>query len=274
MTNILVVDDEKKICEFVKAYLDKEGYDTDIVYDGKTAIDYFDKNKYDIIVLDRMLPDISGEEVCRYIRKKSDTPIVMLTAKIEDEDRIEGFNLGCDDYLCKPFNVKELVLRVKAILKKSFPIVMLTAKIEDEDRIEGFNLGCDDYLCKPFNVKELVLRVKAILKKSFKSSEKSMLKFEDELEIDTESHDVKVRGEYIILTNTEYKLLLMMASNPNKVYTRIELLEAINEGYYERLDRAIDNHIKNLRQKIELDSRNGRIIQTVYGVGYKFGLKE
>lgn len=227
MTNILVVDDEKKICEFVKAYLDKEGYDTDIVYDGKTAIDYFDKNKYDIIVLDRMLPDISGEEVCRYIRKKSDTPIVMLTAKIEDEDRIEGFNLGCDDYLCKPFNVKELVLRVKAILKKSF-----------------------------------------------KSSEKSMLKFEDELEIDTESHDVKVRGEYIILTNTEYKLLLMMASNPNKVYTRIELLEAINEGYYERLDRAIDNHIKNLRQKIELDSRNGRIIQTVYGVGYKFGLKE
>lgn len=227
MTNILVVDDEKKICEFVKAYLDKEGYDTDIVYDGKTAIDYFDKNKYDIIVLDRMLPDISGEEVCRYIRKKSDTPIVMLTAKIEDEDRIEGFNLGCDDYLCKPFNVKELVLRVKAILKRSF-----------------------------------------------KNSERSMLKFKDELEIDTESHDVKVRGEYIILTNTEYKLLLMMASNPNKVYTRIELLEAINEGYYERLDRAIDNHIKNLRQKIELDSRNGKIIQTVYGVGYKFGLKE
>lgn len=227
MTNILVVDDEKKICEFVKAYLDKEGYDIDIVYDGKTAIDYFDKNKYDIIVLDRMLPDISGEEVCRYIRKKSDTPIVMLTAKIEDEDRIEGFNLGCDDYLCKPFNVKELVLRVKAILKRSF-----------------------------------------------KNSERSMLKFKDELEIDTESHDVKVRGEYIILTNTEYKLLLMMASNPNKVYTRIELLEAINEGYYERLDRAIDNHIKNLRQKIELDSRNGKIIQTVYGVGYKFGLKE
>lgn len=227
MTKILVVDDEKKICEFIKAYLDKEGYDTDIVYDGKTSIEYFNKNNYKLIILDRMLPDISGEEICSYIRERSDIPIIMLTAKIEDEDKIEGFTLGCDDYLCKPFNVKELVLRVKAILKRSS-----------------------------------------------NNKENNIIKFKDELVIDTESHEVEIRGESIILTNTEYKLLLMMASNPNKVYTRIELLETINEGYHEKLDRAIDNHIKNLRQKIEIDSRNCKIIQTVYGVGYKFGLKQ
>ena len=118
MVNILVVDDERKICEFIKAYLDKEGYNTSVVYDGKNAIDHFEKIRYDIVILDRMLPDISGEELCKYIRSKSDIPVIMLTAKIEDDDRIEGFNLGCDDYICKPFNVKELVLRVKVILKR------------------------------------------------------------------------------------------------------------------------------------------------------------
>ena len=119
MIKILVVDDEQKICEFVKAYLDREGYKVTVVYNGKMAIENFEDVDYDLIILDRMLPDISGEEVCKHIRKKSETPIIMLTAKIEDEDRIEGFTLGCDDYLCKPFNVRELVLRVKAILKRN-----------------------------------------------------------------------------------------------------------------------------------------------------------
>lgn len=225
MINILIVDDEKKICEFIKAFLDNEGYYTEVAYDGNSAIDKINSKKYDLIILDRMIPYISGEEICEYIRKKSEVPIIMLTARIEDEDRIDGFKLGCDDYICKPFNINELVLRVKAILKRS----------------SG-------------------------------SYDKEIISYGEELEVNTAIHEVKVRGEEVILTNTEYKILLTLINNPKKIYSREKLLESTIEGYYEKCDRAIDSHIKNLRQKIEVDSRSPRIIQTVYGVGYRFGL--
>lgn len=225
MISILIVDDEKKICEFIKAFLDNEGYYTDVAYDGNSAIDKINSKKYDLIILDRMIPYISGEEICEYIRKKSEVPIIMLTARIEDEDRIDGFKLGCDDYICKPFNINELVLRVKAILKRSSS-----------------------------------------------SYNKKIISYGDELEVNPETHEVKVRGEEVILTNTEYKILLTLINNPKKIYSREKLLESTIEGYYEKGDRAIDSHIKNLRQKIEIDSRNPRIIQTVYGIGYRFGL--
>lgn len=224
MINILLVDDEKKICEFVKAYLEKEGYYVDVVYDGNTAIKYFDNKKYNLVILDRMLPDINGEIVCNYMREKSNIPIIMLTARVEDEDRIEGFTLGCDDYVCKPFNVKELILRIKVVLKRS---------------------GTD---------------------------EEKVLTFGNELQINTSSHEVKVRDEDVVLTNTEYKILLTMASNPKKVFTREELLEITTEDPYVKMDRVIDSHIKNLRQKIKLNLSQTKIIQTIYGVGYKFGL--
>lgn len=226
MINILLIDDEKKICEFVKAYLDKEGYKTDVAYNGNDAVDYLDNNQYDIVLLDRMLPDISGEEICSYIRNN-----------------------------CKLINVS---------------IIMLSAKTEDDDRIEGFELGCDDYICKPFNVKELILRIKAVLKRSHDLETNEKINFKNEIEINTKTHEVKVRGKGVILTNTEYKLLLVMASNPKKIYTREELLESVVEDHLEKFDRVIDSHIKNLRQKIEVDSRNCKIIKTVYGVGYKF----
>ncbi|OXX83659.1 two-component system response regulator [Paraclostridium benzoelyticum] len=224
--NILLVDDEKKICEFVKAYLDKEGYKTDVAYNGNDAINYLDNNQYDIVLLDRMLPDISGEEICNYIRNN-----------------------------CKLMNVA---------------IIMLSAKTEDDDRIEGFELGCDDYICKPFNVKELILRIKSVLKRSHELENNENIKFKNQIEINTKNHEVKVRGKSVILTNTEYKLLLVMASNPKKIYTREELLENVVEDHLEKFDRVIDSHIKNLRQKIESDSRDCKIIKTVYGVGYKF----
>lgn len=226
MINILLIDDEKKICEFVKAYLDKEGYKTDVAYNGNDAINYLDKNQYHIVLLDRMLPDISGEEICNYIRNN-----------------------------CKFMNVA---------------IIMLSAKTEDDDRIEGFELGCDDYICKPFNVKELILRIKSVLKRSHDLENNEKVKFKNQIEINTKTHEVKVRGKSVILTNTEYKLLLVMASNPKKIYTREELLENVVEDHLEKFDRVIDSHIKNLRQKIEVDSRNCKIIKTVYGVGYKF----
>lgn len=226
MINILLIDDEKKICEFVKAYLDKEGYNTDVAYNGNDAINYLDNNQYDIVLLDRMLPDISGEEICNYIRNN-----------------------------CKLINVS---------------IIMLSAKTEDDDRIEGFELGCDDYICKPFNVKELILRIKSVLKRSHELENNEKVKFKNQIEINTKTHEVKVRGKSVVLTNTEYKLLLVMASNPKKIYTREELLENVVEDHLEKFDRVIDSHIKNLRQKIEIDSRNCKIIKTVYGVGYKF----
>ncbi len=225
MVSILIVDDEKKICEFVKAFLDNEGYYTDVAYDGNDAIDKLNSKKYDLVILDRMIPGISGEEICKYIRKKSEVPIIMLTAKIEDEDKIDGFKLGCDDYVCKPFNINELMLRAKAILKRS----------------SNF-------------------------------SDKEIISYGDEIVINTSSHEVKVRGEDVTLTNTEYKILLTLINSYKKIHTRDELLENTIEGYYEKGDRAIDSHIKNLRQKLEVDSRNPKIIQTVYGVGYRFGL--
>lgn len=227
MNSILLVDDEKKICEFVKAYLDKEGYNVDVAYNGKECIYYLERKEYSLIILDRMLPDISGEEICKFVR--------------------------CE------------------YIEPQIPIIMLTAKIEDEDRIEGFNLGCDDYICKPFNVKELILRVKAVLKRT-KFIEKEVLKFNDEIEIDTASRSVKVRGKDVFLTNTEYKLLLIMASNPKRVFTREELLQNVVEDPCEKFDRVIDSHIKNLRQKIEANSKDFKIVKTVYGVGYKFGI--
>lgn len=225
MISILIVDDEKKICEFIKAFLDNEGYCTDVAYDGNSAMDKLESKKYDLVILDRMIPNISGEEICEYIRRKSDVPIIMLTAKVEDEDKIDGFKLGCDDYICKPFNINELVLRVKAILKRSSS-----------------------------------------------SYNKEIISYGEELEVNTATHEVRVRGKEVILTNTEYKILFTLINNPKKIYSREKLLESTIEGYYEKGDRAIDSHIKNLRQKIEVDSRNPIIIQTVYGVGYRFGL--
>lgn len=225
MINILLVDDEKKICEFIKACLDKEGYNSDVAYDGKSAISYFEKNNYDIVILDRMIPDISGEKICEHIRSKSNMPIIMLTSKVEDEDRIEGFKLGCDDYICKPFNVIELVLRIKSILKR-------------------------------INIKG-----------------EEVIKFGNFFELSKISPELKLEGKNIYLTNTEYKILLTLASNPKKVYSREELLENTVGDSYEKFDRVIDSHIKNLRQKIEIDSSNPKIIQTVYGMGYKFGIQ-
>ncbi|MGL5348726.1 MAG: response regulator transcription factor [Peptostreptococcaceae bacterium] len=224
MFNILIVEDEVKINQVIKAYLDKEGYNCIVAQNGSEALESFYNNDFDLIILDRMLPDISGEEICKKIRETSMVHIIMLTAKTEDTDRIEGFNLGCDDYVCKPFNVKELVLRVKAVFRK----------------MGGNN--------------------------------KKLLTFLDELEIDMNSHEVKVRGELVTLTNTEYKILLLFAKNPSRVFDREQLLELTIDEHYEKIDRIIDAHIKNLRSKIELDTKKAKIIQTVYGVGYKFGL--
>ena len=193
-----------------------------LIHDGKKALELFNQETFDLVILDRMLPDISGEEICEKIRQTSLVHIIMLTAKTEEEDKIDGFNLGCDDYVCKPFNVKELILRIKAVFRK----------IDKGD----------------------------------------VIKIKDEVEINTLSYEVKIRGHEVNLTNTEYKILLLLVKNQKKIFTRDELLELVTDDHYEKFDRIIDAHIKNLRQKIEEDTRKPKIIQTVYGVGYKLGI--
>jgi DNA-binding response OmpR family regulator len=224
---ILLVDDEKRIMEVLEAYLEREGYEIHCADNGIEALKKAKTINPDLIILDLMLPDISGEEVCRLVRKESDVPILMLTAKSAEDDRINGIVMGADDYLTKPFSPREVVVRVQAILRR----VKKTEKIE---RIE-------------FNNKQLA--------------------------IDLSKKEVIVKGQDVILTPIEYKLLTNMALNPGRVYSRMDLLEKIqDEGmYYEGYERSVDTHIKNLRKKIELDSRQPMFILTVFGMGYKFG---
>lgn len=227
MQKILIVDDEKRITEVLEAYLIREGYEIHTADNGIDALKKVKSVSPDLMILDLMLPDISGEEVCRLVRKDSDLPILMLTAKSSEDDRINGIVMGADDYVTKPFSPREVVVRVQAILRR----VKKTEKVE---RLE-------------FNDKQLV--------------------------IDLDKKEVTLFGQYINLTPIEYKLLTNMAMNPGRVYSRLDLLEKIqDEGmYYEGYERSVDTHIKNLRKKIEQDPRQPAFIVTVFGMGYKFG---
>ena len=224
---ILLVDDERRIIEVLEAYLEREGYEIHRADNGIDALKKVKTIHPDLIILDLMLPDISGEEVCRLVRKESDVPILMLTAKSAEDDRINGIVIGADDYLTKPFSPREVVVRVQAILRR----------VKKSEKIELLE----------FNHKKLV--------------------------IDLIKKEVMINGDDVTLTPIEYKLLTNMALNPGRVYSRIDLLEKIqDEGmYYEGYERSVDTHIKNLRKKIELDSKQPDFIVTVFGMGYKFG---
>ena len=220
---ILVVDYEIKIVEVVKAYLEKDNYEVFIATDGKSALKSYDDNKQDLIILDLMLPDITGEEVCKILREKSDVPIIMLTAKVDEENILNGFNIGTDDYVIKPFSPKQLIARVNAIIK----------------------------------------RVK---------NNKSKLLFNNgDLIIDKDSYEVFKNNNLITLTPSEYKILLQLAENKNKVFTRGDIISKTMEDDSFVYDRIVDSHIKNIRAKIEDDNKKPKYILTVHGIGYKFG---
>ncbi|PLR92569.1 response regulator transcription factor [Bacillus sp. T33-2] len=225
---ILLVDDERMIIEVLEAYLQKEGYQVFCADNGLDALRKADSVKPDFIVLDLMLPDISGEEVCRLLRKESDVPIMMLTAKSGEDERINGIVIGADDYVTKPFSPKEVVVRTQAILRRT-----------------RMGEQADGQLS--FNSKELVID---LLKK-----------------------EILLNGHGISVTPIEYRLLSNMAKYPGRVYSRMDLLDKIQEdGFsYEGYERSIDTHIKNLRKKIETDARDPKYILTVFGMGYKFG---
>lgn len=223
---ILLVDDEKKILEVVQAYLEKEGYLVYTSMSGKQALEIFKKVNPALLVLDLMLPDLTGQEVCSLIRQESNIPIMMLTAKITEDDKINGFTLGADDYLTKPFSPRELVARVKALLRRSGG---------------GKNSG-------------------------------AVLSFGNEdLVINETSYEVMKKGKLLNLTPNEFKILNILAKHQGKAFSRWELINLALGYDYEGYERTIDTHIKNLRQKIEDDSKNPVYILTVYGIGYKFG---
>lgn len=224
MDNILIIEDEEKVSEIQKAYLEKAGYNVYCATKGMEGIKLFEKIQFSLVILDLMLPDISGEEVCSIIRKISEVHIFMLTAKSTLENRIEGLNLGADEYLVKPFSPRELTARVNALFRR-------------------------------INIHE---------------SESRMYNNGD-LEINYEKRIVKVRGIEISLTPNEFDIVNILSSNGGKVFTREQLIERIMGIDFQGFDRTIDVHIKNIRKKIEEDSRNPKYIVTVTRIGYKFG---
>jgi DNA-binding response OmpR family regulator len=225
--NILAVDDEPKILEAVASFLESKGYTVLTAQDGAQALEVFEKHNISLVLLDLMLPDMSGEEVCATIRKKSRVPIIMLTAKTAESSHLNGLELGADDYITKPFSLKVIVAHVEALLRRT----------------------TDDLV--PLTVKN-----------SWRGGD---------LVVDFEKNIVVKKGEIINLTVSEHKILSALIKYPGKVFTRDELIMLVFGDGFDSFDRAIDNHIKNLRQKIEEDTRNPVYVLTIRGLGYKFG---
>lgn len=226
---VLVVEDDPKIANVIRIYLENAGYRVIHVVKGRDALSLAAKDLPLLVVLDLMLPDMDGETICQELKEMGDIPVIMLTSKASEEERVAGFALGADDYVVKPFSPREFVCRVKSVLKRV-----------GKERISGT-------VQLSFNNGQLVL--------------------------DGQSYRVMREGVPVSLTSTEFKILFTLSSNPQKVFTRDELvLKAL--GYqFEGYERSIDAHIKNIRQKIENDSKKPIFIQTVYGVGYRFGGK-
>ena len=227
---ILVVDDDLNICELLKLYLENEGYTAYVANDGQAAVDMFNEKSPDLVLLDIMLPKMDGWQVCREIRKTSSVPIIMLTAKGETFDKVLGLELGADDYVTKPFDSKEVMARIKAVLRR--------AKGESENS----------------------------------ASEKKIVKY-DKLEINIENYELKVDGKVIDTPPKELELIYHFASNPNRVYTRDQLLDEVWGFDYYGDSRTVDVHVKRLREKLEGVSDKWSL-KTVWGVGYKFETKE
>ena len=227
---ILVVDDDLNICELLKLYLENEGYTAFVANDGQAAVDTFAAKNPDLVLLDIMLPKMDGWQVCREIRKTSSVPIIMLTAKGESCDKVLGLELGADDYVTKPFDAKEVMARIKAVLRRS----------------KG--------------------------ESGTAAQEKKTVSY-DKLEINIENYEMKVNGVVVDTPPKELELIYHFASNPNRVYTRDQLLDEVWGFDYYGDSRTVDVHVKRLREKLEGVSDKWSL-KTVWGVGYKFETKE
>jgi DNA-binding response OmpR family regulator len=238
---VLIVDDEPKILELLKSYLSMNGFNVLCAKNGREGMALFENNNVSLILLDLMLPDLSGEELCRKIRRVSDIPVIMITAKVDEASIIGGLNIGADDYVCKPFSPRQLVARVQAAIRRS-----------GGTSSNGINSG-------------------GINSEGEKAG--AFYSYRD-LTIDTEKRIASRGGEALALTRDEYNILVLLMSRQAKIFTREEILEAVKGDDYNSLDRAVDTHIKKLRAKIGDDSKPPRYRVTVYGMGYRLGQPE
>jgi DNA-binding response OmpR family regulator len=223
---ILIVEDDPKIANVVRVYLENDGFRVAHAEKGREALALAQKEPPLLVILDLMLPDMTGEEICQELKEMGDIPVIILTSKASEEERLAGFALGADDYVVKPFSPRELLFRVKAVLKRS-----------RREELEGTSLL------------------------SFNSGE---------LALDGRSYQTMRKGEAVSLTPTEFKVLITLASTPQKVFTREELVQKALGYNFEGYERSIDAHVKNIRQKLGDDPHHPTYIQTIYGVGYRF----
>ena len=237
MTTILVVDDEPKIVQIARDYLEHAGFRVVIAADGRTALEAVAGERPDLLVLDLGLPGLDGLEVTRRLRQAGDLPIVMLTARDDELDKLLGLELGADDYLTKPFSPRELVARVRAVLRR--------AERSTGEGARGAGTSAAS------------------------ASAATVLQAGD-VTIDVDRMLVQAGGRSVELTPTEFQLLVTLARRPGQIRTRSQLLDAAHGVAFESYERAIDTHIKNLRRKLEPDPRVPRYILTVHGVGYRF----
>jgi two-component system response regulator BaeR len=221
---ILLVEDEITIAQIVREYLLKDGFEVIHEVSGLKALEIFNAQTFDLLLLDLMLPGLSGLDLCKAVRQKSQVPIIMVTARVDEIDRLIGLEMGADDYICKPFSPREVVARVKAVLRR-----------------QQQSLGNQD--------------AKSIL------------------EIDPLTFSVRIQGQPIDLTLSEFKLLSALAARPGQVLSRAQLLDALSDEK-DVYDRTIDSHIKNLRKKLNQFLQDQEIIQTIYGVGYRLFIFE
>jgi DNA-binding response OmpR family regulator len=220
---VLVVDDEPEIVRILRDYLDRAGFAVLTASDGEAAVAMAHRHRPDIVLLDLTLPSLDGLDVARAIRREAEVPIIMLTARSEETDRIVGLELGADDYVAKPFSPREVVARVRAVLRRT-----------DAAHSHG-----------------------------------DVVRVGESIEVDVPKMETFVDGRRIELTATEFQLLLHMARQPGRVFTRAQLLDAVHGVAVESYERAIDAHVKNIRRKIEQDAHAPRHLQTVFGVGYR-----
>jgi two-component system response regulator BaeR len=223
---ILIVEDDKKIADLLKDYLEQVSFDVSILSDGDSAVSEVRSNPPDLILLDIMLPGKDGMTICREIRTFSNLPVLFLTAKIEEIDRLLGLELGADDYICKPFSPREVVARVKAVLRRSHP------EPGEEKLIAG----------------PIILR--------------------------PASHKASINNTDLHLTPNEFELLKVLMAQPDRVFTRSDLVSKIQGYDFDGYDRTIDSHIKNLRKKIDKFLKGQMVIRTVYGIGYTFNMPQ
>ena len=229
MTSVLIVDDEPNLVQLVRAYLEREGFRVQVAADGPAALEVARSDPPDLVILDVMLPGMDGLEVCRRLRQFSDAYVLMLTAKVEEVDKIVGLAIGADDYVTKPFSPRELVARVKAMLRRPRSAA---ANAPDTPPIHRFG----------------------------------------DLTLDEGRHEVTRRGEPVALTAREFALLQTLAGQPQRVFTRAQLLERVwGDEYYD--DHVVDVHVANLRKRLEDDPAHPRYIETVRGVGYRFAVR-